>query len=192
MRLKTLVFTGIGSLLACSASAQGWVHFADREELFSVNLPHQPMVEEITYHTEFHAELPAKVYTAADEQVRYTITVVNYAPSNIPSPRNVYDLRGSIAYAAWNVRKRGGEITYDAYAQIDRIDGHHLQITNAGGSRTFVAIHLHDSRLYILEAIAAPGTPPPAQFQQSLSILNENGDPIRYDLDFRTRIEQPG
>ena len=192
MRLATLVFTVVGSLCGYPAIAQTWFEFVETEELFSVNLPHQPAVEEIIYHSEFHAELPAKVYTAADEQMRYTITVVNYAPSTVPSPRSVYDLRGSIAYAAWNIRERGGDITYDAYAQIDRIDGHHLQITNPDQSRTFVAIHLHDSRVYILEAIAAPGTPPPAQFQQSLSILDENGNPIRYDLDFRTRIEQPG
>ncbi len=190
--LSGFVLIAFGSLFAFAALAQGWIHFADREEYFSVNLPHQPAIEDITYSSEFHAELPAKLYTAADEQVSYKITVVNYAPSNIPSPRNVYDLRGSIAYAAWNIRQRGGEITYDAYAQIDRIDGHHLQITNPDQSRTFVAIHLHDSRLYILEALAAPGTPPPAQFQQSLSILDENGDPVRYDLDFRTRIAQPG
>ncbi len=192
MRIGKLILPAMASLYACSAAAQGWVHFADREEFFSVNLPLEPTVEEIIFHSEFHAELPAKVYTASDAQVDYTITVVNYAASNVPNPRKVYDLRGSIAYAAWNIRQRGGEITYDAYAQIDRIDGHHLQITNPDQSRTFVAIHLHDNRLYILEAIASPGTPPPAQFQQSLSILDANGEPVRYDLDFRTRIEPPG
>jgi len=192
MRCAKFILAAIASLYAFSAAAQGWVHFADHGEFFSVNLPHEPTVEEITYNSEFHAELPAKIYTASDPQVDYTITVVDYAPSDIPSPRKVYDLRGSIAFAAWNVRQRGGEITYDAYAQIDRIDGHHLQITNPDQSRTFVAIHLHANRLYILEAIASPGTPPPAQFQQSLSILDENGERIRYDLDFRTRIEAAG
>jgi hypothetical protein len=192
MRGAKFLLPAIAWLYAFSAAAQGWVHFSDRGEFFSVNLPHEPTVQETIYHSEFHAELPAKIYTASDGQVDYAITVVDYAPSNVPSPRNVYDLRGSIAYAAWNVRRRGGDITYDAYAQIDRIDGHHLQITNPDQSRTFAAIHLHDSRLYILEAIAAPGTPPPAQFQQSLSILDANGEPIRCELDFRTRVEQPG
>jgi hypothetical protein len=192
MRGAKFLLPAIAWLYAFSAAAQGWVHFSDRGEFFSVNLPHEPTVQETIYHSEFHAELPAKIYTASDGQVDYAITVVDYAPSNVPSPRNVYDLRGSIAYAAWNVRRRGGDITYDAYAQIDRIDGHHLQITNPDQSRTFAAIHLHDSRLYILEAIAAPGTPPSAQFQQSLSILDANGEPIRCELDFRTRVEQPG
>ena len=58
--------------------------------------------------------------------------------------------------------------------------------------RTYVAIHLHKSRLYILEATAPEGTPPPGHFQQSLSILDENGDRIRYNLDadgVRTRVD---
>lgn len=144
------------------------------------------MIEEISYHSEYHVELPAKVYTAADADVSYKVVVVNYEGAQ------VVDVRGAIAYAAWNFRRRGGEITFDAYAQVDRIEGHQLQITNPDLSRTYVAIHLHKSRLYILEATAPEGTPPPGHFQQSLSILDENGDRIRYNLDadgVRTRVD---
>ena len=55
--------------------------------------------------------------------------------------------------------------------------------TNADKSRTFVAIHLHARRLYILEATVPPNSVPPALFQQSLRILDENGTQIRYNLD---------
>jgi len=54
------------------------------------------------------------------------------------------------------------------------------------------AIHLHKSRLYILEATAPAGTPPPGYFQQFLSILDENGERIRYNLDadgVRTKVD---
>ena len=105
------------------------------------------------------------------------MTVVNL------TGQDVTEIRASIAFAAWNIRKRGGEITYDGHAQIDRVEGHQLQIRNADGSRTFVAIHLHASRLYILEAKAQPGAPPPAQFQMSLGIFDEHGDRVRYELD---------
>ena len=80
------------------------------------------------------------------------------------------------------------DVTYDRWAQIDRIRGHHLQITNEDGSRSYIAIHFHGVRLYILEARAKPGAPPPIQFQQSLSILDENGEVVRYDVDLTTRI----
>jgi hypothetical protein len=52
-----------------------------------------------------------------------------------------------------------------------------------------VQILSHAERLYILEAIAAPGAIPPIHFQQSLRIIDENGDPIRYDRDLRTRLD---
>ena len=42
----------------------------------------------------------------------------------------------AVDYAAWNIRKRGGEITYDAWTNVDRIAGHMLQITNTDQSRT--------------------------------------------------------
>ncbi len=186
MRLVNLVLAALVLIFTGPAAAQGWVHFADREELFSVNFPHEPTIEEISYHSEYHLELPAKVYTAADAGVSYKVVVVNYESAQ------VVDVRGSIAYAAWNFRQLGGEITFDAYAQVDRIEGHQLQITNPDLSRTYVAIHLHKSRLYILEATTPAGTPPPGHFQQSLSILDENGDRIRYNLDadgVRTRVD---
>jgi hypothetical protein len=180
---------GLPALLALffagSASAQGWVEYVDREELFSVNLPHEPRVEEIVYHSEYNADFPAKVFTAEDGATVYKVIVVDYAGAS------VVDVRGSVAYSAWNYRQRGGEVTFDAYAQVDRIEGHQLQITNPDQSRTYVAIHLHASRLYVLEATTPAGLPPPGHFQQSLSILDETGHRIRYDLDadgVRTRV----
>nr|TFG55090.1 MAG: hypothetical protein E4H34_01175 [Hyphomicrobiales bacterium] len=185
-RLLKLSLALFAICISFPAAAQNWVEYADREELFSVNFPHAPIVEKITHHSEYHAELPAKVYAASDGQVSYKVTVVNYAGAQ------VVDVRGSIAFAAWNFRRRGGEITFDAYAQVDRIEGHQLQFTNADLGRTYVAVHLHKSRLYILEATAPAGVPPPGHFQQSLSILDENGDRVRYDLDadgVRTRVD---
>ncbi len=89
-------------------------------------------------------------------------------------------MRASVAYAAWNLRQRGGEVTYDAYHYIDLVEGHQLQMTNADQSRTYAAIYLHDSRLYIVEATVSPGSVPPGFFQQSLQFIDEAGDRIRY------------
>jgi hypothetical protein len=121
--------------------------------------------------------LPARVHAVQDGASRYSVTVVNYA-----SDTDVTDVLGSIAYAAWNVRKRGGQVTYDAYAQVDRIAGHELHVTNPD-SVTYVAIHLFDKRLYILEATVPPAAAPPLEFQMSLSILDEKGSRIRFELD---------
>jgi hypothetical protein len=106
------------------------------------------------------------------------VTVVNLAAIVQPS-----DVKGSVSWEAWNFRKRGGEITYDAFAQVDRIDGHQLHITNPDKSLTVVGIFVHARRLYILEADVPPDTPGAVHFQQSLMILDEDGKRIRYELD---------
>ena len=163
--------------VSMSAFAEDYIEFVDRAERFGVNFPGQPMVRDITYLSEEGSMLPARVYTVETASGRYSVTVVNYMTVD---PTFV---RASIAWAAWNIRKRGGDITYDAFAQVDRIEGHQLQITNADKSRTFIAIHQHARRLYILEATVPPNSVPPALFQQSLRILDENGTQIRYNLD---------
>ena len=172
-----LITAALTLFIAWPSFAQDWIDFVDRTEKFAVNFPGNPAVKETTYLSEDGKTLPAKVYTAQEGDNRYSATVVNLT---ILEPTFV---RGSIAYAAWNFRKRGGEVTYDAFAQVDRIEGHQLQITNRDKSRTFVAIHLHARRLYILEATVPPGWPPPGDFQQSLSILDDEGKRIRYNLD---------
>lgn len=177
MRLVRLVAAALVLFASGPSFAQGWIEYVSRADFFSVNFPGEPQVQNITYPSEYDAIFPARVYTYADGPNRYSVTVVDYTGADVTV------VQGSIAYAAWNFRKRGGEVTYDAFAQVDRIEGHQLQITNGDKSRTFVAIHLHARRLYILEATVPQGSPPPGQFQQSLVILDEEGKRIRYGLD---------
>ena len=177
MRLIRIIPAALILFISGPSFAQDWIEYVDRAERFGVNLPGKPAIKDIMYTSEEGSSLPARVYTVQEGPRRYSVTVVNYATAG-PTV-----IRASIAHAAWNFRKRGGEITYDAFAQVDRIEGHQLQITNADKSRTFVAIHLHARRLYILEATAPPGSPPPGLFQQSLMILDEQGNRIRYELD---------
>jgi hypothetical protein len=189
MRLRTLVVAALATFTAFPATTQNWFEFVEQEELFSVNLPHEPDVEEIVYHSEWGADLPGKLFTASEGDANYSITVVDYSVSDLPNHSPIWDFYGAVDYAAWNIRKRGGEITYDAWTNVDRIAGHMLQITNSDQSRTYVQILSHMERLYILEARVAPGSTPPIHFQQSLRIIDENGDPIRYDRDLRTRLD---
>ena len=85
------------------------------------------------------------------------------------------DTQASIAYAATKYRQRDAKVTFDAWHYIDLVEGHQLQLTNPDGSRTFVGIYLHESRLYILESTVPKGAPQPGLFQQSLSFLDPRG-----------------
>lgn len=181
--------------LANSACAQRWGEFTSDMDRFAIEFPPGgPEIRDIAYESEYGAIFPARVYTSEDDRGRYTVTVVDYTDARaIHAERantteaddgSLYwavDVIGSIAFAAWNIRRRGGEITYDAFHYIQRVAGHQLQITNADRSRTFAGIYLHQMRLYIVEATVAPGSAPPIMFQQSLALFDDEGSTFNYE-----------
>jgi len=196
-KLAKLIFVTLPLVFPGLALAQGWIKYDNEAERFIVNFPREPDIREIDYISEQGATFPARVYSVNDSESRYTVTVVDYTVAEkVHEERCTHlgyvcdgfeagsDVRGSIAFAAWNIRQQNnGEITYDAYATVDGIPGHQLQITHADGSRSFIGIHLHARRLYILEGAVPEDWPPPGLFQQSLGILDEDGKRIRYRYD---------
>ena len=66
------------------------------------------------------------------------------------------------------------------------------QITNADRSRTYAAIYLHESRLYVVEATVSPGRPPPIMFQQSLTLFDANGNTFNYEYIHHPRLRIGG
>ena len=153
-----------------------WVEYEDRSEFFFVNFPGQPVITTTTYQPQRGAPLPGRVYTVLDGARRYMVTVVNMEKAA------VNDVPGAIAWEAWNFRKRGGEVTYDAYGQVDRIGGHQLHINNPDKTQSFIGIYMHARRLYILEARVPPDSPGAVHFQQSLQVLDAQGERVRYRI----------
>ena len=182
------------SLLLCPpALTQGWIEYASTTDGFRIQTPGAFEIETIDYLSEYGVVFPARVYNYEHAGSRYSVTVVDYRDSQrlheerIRALDDIYlpvygevDVRGSIAYAATNLRQRASEVTYDAYHYVNRVDGHQLQTRNPDGTRTYAAIYLRESRLYILDATVAPGTPPASMFQQSLEFIDENAETIRY------------
>lgn len=176
------------------ANAQDWQRFVDRDQFFAVNVPGEPEIADVLYASEYGGKLPARIYSLTADNVEYRITVVNYGTDEKSYVQVddhtdddfpwLYDFRGSIAYAAHNIRKRGGTVTFDAWHHIEMVEGHQLQITHEDNSRTYASIYLYEDtgRLYILEAKAPAGALPQGLFQQSLSFLDENGNRVRYLL----------
>jgi len=193
-------------LLVCPAAfAQEWIQYASKADLFGVNFPSEPKVADISYATEFGITLPGHVYTAEQGQGRYSVTVADYADSEkIHTARAVEcrakggqgdacqndwrgDVQGSMVFAASKFIKRAGAtVNFFGWAVVDQIEGLRVQLTNADSSRTFVEIHRHGTRLYVLEATVPPKAPAPGLFQQSLMFIDEEGRAIRYRSIYTT------
>lgn len=186
----------LGCSLATRAEAQNWVQFVQLTDRFAIMFPAEPEIRETTHVSSTDVIFPAHVYSVKDGARLYSVTVVDYTeaerrhrerPDGTDASSSerfwVMDIRASVAHAAKAFRNRGGEVTYDGWVDIDKIEGHQLQITNPDGSRSFIGIHLNASRLYILEATVPKGAPAPELFRSSMQFLNENGEHIRYTTD---------
>lgn len=189
--------------------AQEWIEYENRVDFFTVNLPGQPTVRDIMYHTEYDVTLPGHLYSIDNGKGRYTITVVDYTNAekihaervkscqaaggegDICNDHGRADLRGAVIYATWNLIKRDAKVTHYVYTNADRVEGHELHLANADGSGTFAAIYMHENRLYILEGTVPKGSPPPLLFQQSMGFLDKEGKRIRYDTPYSNGFPPP-
>jgi hypothetical protein len=213
MRLTPLISTAVALSVAAPIFAQEWVEFASREERFTCLFPTQPTVKETTYLSQHEANLPAHIYSAAQGQSRYSVTVVDYnqaqriltekaksCPAGAepclggPGDEGHWraDIRGALDWATWQLMKGDVKVTSFVWAAVDQVEGRQLQITNnTDHSRTFVGIFMHQNKLYITEGTVPRGYPEPALFQQSLGWLDENGIGLRYQSYYNNNYPPP-
>jgi hypothetical protein len=206
MSLRPIAAAAIMLAMSGAAIAQEWTEFVSKEDRFSANFPGTPRVTETTYKSQFGADLPARAYTAALGPSRFSVTVVDYRPiekiltekaKSCPEGAETCkgganpgsstgagywkaDVAGAIVHATWQYLQRDAKVTTLIWSNIDLVEGHMLQLTNADKSRTFASIFMHENKLYLAEATVPAGYPEPGLFQQSLGFVDENGKSIRY------------
>lgn len=184
--------------------AQDWIQYKNLQDHFAVTAPGQPTVEKIQWASEYGSQYPGAAYRWVHGQNRYSVTVVDYSDAeaiyysrerSIDFQQAAYwqiDILGSVQYAATKYRQRPGvKVTYDAFHYINLIIGHQLQITNTDESKTYVSIYLHENRLYVFDATVTKGNPPPLMFQQSVEILDAEGNSIRYRTYYYNKLPEP-
>ena len=209
MRMIPLIAAGLSLFISGPSFAQEWIEYASQPDFFTVNFPSEPKVQDLTYTTEYGITLPGRVYSSADGPSRYSVTVVDYkdaekihaernkkcqateAYPDICGDRSRGDLRGAIVYATSKFLQRDAKVTFYAYYNSDLVEGHQLQLTNADGTRTFAAIHMHENRLYVLEGTVPKGAPQPALFQQSLGFIDKEGKRVRYTSTYSNAYPAP-
>jgi len=176
MRRIGLIPTVVALLLSGAAYGQVWSEYENRQELFAVNFPGDPVRSTTTFKTSKGTTLPAVVLTAESPASsitagKYIVTVVNYATA--PA-----ELATALDDAAKMILARG-ESKYDGIEHTEQIRSRRLTVETET-KRWLAEILAHDNRLYIIEADTAIDVVPPAQFQASIEILDEKGNRIRY------------
>lgn len=162
----TLVMSG-------AAIAQEWAEFVDRTDHFTVNFPGDPQKTDTTFKTDKGASLPGHIYKASDRRGTYVMTVVDYktAPDQI----------GTAIEEASKLVRAKGKVTYDGTGMLDNHKSQRITIETPNGRRLLAEILISaENRLYISEADTALNAPPPAQYQASLQVLDDDGVRIRY------------
>jgi len=209
MRLIPLVAAALSLFISAPSFAQDWIEYDSRADFFSVNLPGQPKVRDITYHTEYDITLPGRVYSSENGPNRYSVTVVDFKDAekihaervkscqaaggegDLCNDHSRTDLRGAIIFATWNLINRDAKVTHYVYTNAVRVEGVEVHLANADGSRTFASIYMHENRLYILDGTVPKGSPPPVLFQQSMGFLDKEGKRIRYDTPYSNGFPPP-
>ena len=214
MHLRRLIPAAFMLCISGPAPAQGWIEFPSEQDLFGVNFPGEPKVEETTWASQFEATFPARVYSVEKGQSRFSVTVVDYRDAERihteqakdcppgaetclggPGITGVgywkHDVQGSMVYAARRYLQRDADMTNFLWNTLDQVEGLQLYLTNPDKSRTFVAIYLHKDRLYILDATAPQGVLGVEIFQQSLRFIDEEGETVRYQRLYHNSAPPP-
>ncbi|HYR88764.1 MAG TPA: hypothetical protein VE422_32105 [Terriglobia bacterium] len=214
MRLMPLVSAALVLCVSGPSFTQEWVEFSSQEDRFTCIFPAPPKISDTAWTSEYGAVLPARVYSAAQGQSRYSLTVVDYNPverllvekswSCPPGTETCQgigdwglgywknDVRGAIVYATSKFLQRDVKMTHLMWNSQSLVQGQELQLTNnADLSRTFAAVYMHENKLIIMEATAPRGYPPPAVFTQSLGWLDESGRALRYSTMYINAPDVP-
>ena len=166
-----VVFVFVAVALSVPALAQDGPLNVNREHRFAVIFPGEPMTREIAYTTRTGDSVPARQFFIEQDTGRYAVTVVQFATGRAEDRR-------AVEHAAEGLRQRG-QILFQAYADYDPgIPGRQLNIMETGGRQLRASVYMYDRRLYITEASAVPGDVPAIQFEQSIMLLDEEGNDV--------------
>ena len=201
---RVALIVAVVSCLPLVGFAQDWVEFTSVDDGFRIAFPGKPQVQQTTYTSQYGYTLPAKVYSVTSGPQRFSVTVVDYrgieqqaVAKACPNGRDACqrrgltavigegewrnDIRGAMLFALNTFLNRGAKIALITGDWQDLVDGMLLQMTNPDQSRTYASISMHDNRLYIVEGTAPPtGYPPPVAFAQNFSVVDAQGNSIRY------------
>ena len=171
MRLAALVISVLlsGLVLSRTAAAQDWREYVYPDYGFAIHFPADPKIETGVYKLPDGSDVPARIYSLAQDEGVYTVTIADFAQSPL-GEKAVMD-------QAVEVLKRDAEVKIDLPARVQSVYGRQLSLSGQDGSHSSVALFFYQHRLYeingtVVGAAANAGSSDAIRFQQSLRFTN--------------------
>ena len=149
-------------------------YYVNREYRFAVIFPGEPAATDIAYTTSLGTTVPARQFSLGQGTDRLAVTVVDFSAGPAVDA-------GIVEHAAEALRSRG-EVRFQFTEDYDPgLPGRQLNIFQGDGRQLRASVYMWDHRLYITEASGAPGSFPVLQFEQSVMLLDGNGNELNLD-----------
>jgi len=176
--MRLIAFVLAAFVMSAPASAQTWQEYTYPDYAFAVMFPAAPQVQTTTHQVADGRSVPARVYTARQNNGIFTVTVADLANTGL-SENAVID-------HAVKTLSASGEITVNFPHRIYQVYGRQFSVKGKDGSRSTIAVFDTNNRLYQIEAKVLPGGNDIdlIRFQQSLvferdKLSNRNEDTIK-------------
>ena len=181
-----------GALFACAvapllqgAAPQGEIigddMYVNCQYRVAAHFPTEPKFRDITYGDGARSA-PARQFYVETGMSMLSVTVVHFADGPDKDPQFIDNAVAALG------RKGQMRFNYPVWYDEPNIGGHQVQVALADGRALRGSVYMADHRLYITEAVADLNDFPAFLFEQSVSLINENGidldgNPVRHPVD---------
>jgi len=177
--MRIAVFLSAASIVLLSGIAAAQTSppfYIDREYRFAVIFPAEPTAKDVAYTAPSGASLPARQFSVEQNGNQHLMTIVDVS-SGAAIDNQLVD------HAANTLRQRG-EVRFQAADEYDPgLPGRQLNIFQPDGRQLRASVYMWDHRLYITEATGVPGAQSLFQFEQSITLLDAQGNELNLDAD---------
>ena len=164
------------ALFLGAGPASAWEEHTYLDQGVAIQFPAKPQATKSTYDLIFAKALPAMIYSAEDDHVRYTLTVIDLTAR----PDLGANYLNEAAY--WLMRK--GDVLFTDFPRVYQgarsVYGVSLVVDRSDGSRARTSLFHHKGRLYIADAVVLP-----ARGDKDMSTPSRYDQTIRFPPDGR-------
>ena len=156
---------------AALAQTESSLLYRNPDYRFAVIFPAAPMSKDVTFTAKDGTSRPAREFYLEQEGNRYSVTLVK-----LPEAPAV---DRDIVVAAANELRKKGTVRFEFTNCYDPgVPGAQLNMMEANGQQLRASVYMWDHQLYITQASAQPGSQSALQFEQSITILDDKGEPL--------------